>query len=66
MKLFNSYLMEIPLYERHTCEDMFQVLKRFVHAVLSDTSIYICVAVSTVDFWNMTRRVQDYFMPIIL
>lgn len=57
-ELLNFHLMALPLYERHTGDNMFEVLKRFLDAVFSNSWTKKCVAVSTDGARNMTGRVQ--------
>ena len=56
-KLFNFHLMAIPLFERHTGANMFDVLVRFMDAVVRDWRRR-CIAVSTDGARSMTGRVQ--------
>ena len=50
--------MAIPMCERHTGENMFEVLKRFLDTVFLDSWREMCVSVSTGGARNMTGRVQ--------
>ena len=55
--LFNFHLMAIPLFERHTGENMFSVLTRFLDAVVGEWKRR-CIAVSTDGARSMTGRLQ--------
>ena len=57
-ELLKFHLMPIPLYERHTGENMFEVLKQFLDAVFLYSWSKKCVAVSMGGARNMTGRVQ--------
>jgi hypothetical protein len=56
-KLLNFHLMAIPLFERHTGENMFNVLARFLDAVIPSWRTK-CIAVSTDGARSMTGRFQ--------
>ena len=58
-ELLGFHLMAIPLYEHHTGENMFEVLKQFIDAVFLDLWSKKCVYVATDGAWNMTGRAQD-------
>ena len=72
-ELFNFCLMSITLYELHTVDNMFEVMKWFLSAIFSDSWSKKCVDVSMYGAQNMTSRVQglvtciqDYYLPGML
>ena len=54
----NFHLMPILLYELHTVDNMFEVLKRFLDDVFLDSWSKKCVAILEDGANNMTCRVQ--------
>ena len=57
-EITNFHLMVIPLYERHTGKNIFEVLKRFLDSVFSYLWSNKCVAVLMDGARNRTGRVQ--------
>lgn len=55
--LLNFHLMAIPLFERHTGENMFDVLKSFLDSVICEWKRQ-CIAVSSDGAANMTGRAR--------
>jgi hypothetical protein len=56
-KLLNFHLMAIPLFERHTGENTFDVVVRFLDAIIPSWRTN-CIAVSTDGARSMTGRSQ--------
>jgi len=56
--LYNFHLMAIPLFVRHTGENLFRVLQKFLDALLEDSWKHTCIRVSTDGARNMIGRVQ--------
>lgn len=56
--LHNFHLLAIPLFERHTGENMYNVLERFLEALLGDSWRHACIGVSSDGARSMTGRVN--------
>ena len=58
-EMLNYHLIALPLFARHTGENMFSVLEKFLNAVLSGGWLQQCICVSSDGARNMTGETRD-------
>jgi len=62
--IHNFHLMAIPLFEKHTGENMFSVLERFFDAVFTESWRSQCISISSDGARNMMGHVRGLVMRI--